>query len=276
MSTRPWMPFYFADYLADTAHLSTTEHGAYLLLIAHYWAHGGLPKEEATIARITRMTARQWSQSRDVLRSLFGDEWCHKRIDHELTQAIEKSRTNSANAKRRLSGRSANAQRTHTQSQSQLQSEEKKEEESSLRSESITPEKPDDWPKDFREQFWKSYPRKLEKKATIKALERTRASRVVPFERLMTAVRAYAATADPQFTKHPTTWLSKGCWDDEHLPLGEHANGKRSANNSARDDAIIAGVGRAFGFRNGEASRPNDADIPRGRHELDLEPTPRA
>lgn len=116
---RPWMPLYIADYLADTTHLSTTEHGAYLLLIMHYWTKGSLPKEEDSIRRITRMTARQWSQSRDVLRSLFGDEWRHKRCDHEIAQAVEKSKTNSANAKRRLSERSANAQRTHTQSQSQ-------------------------------------------------------------------------------------------------------------------------------------------------------------
>lgn len=119
MTARPWMPFYFSDYLADTAHLSVSEHGAYLLLIAHYWAHGGLPAEEATIARITRMSARQWSQSRDILRSLFGDVWRHKRIDHELAKAIEKSKKNSANAKLSHSDRRPNAKRTPTQLQSQ-------------------------------------------------------------------------------------------------------------------------------------------------------------
>lgn len=127
MSARPWMPFYFSDYLADTSHLSTTEHGAYFLLIAHYWAHGGLPADEAVIARITRMTARQWSRSRDILRSLFGDNWRHKRVDIELKQAIEKSRINSANAKRRHSGRTADAQRSDTQLQLQPQSEKKEE-----------------------------------------------------------------------------------------------------------------------------------------------------
>lgn len=122
---RPWMPLYVADYLADTTHLSTTEHGAYLLLIMHYWTKGGLPKDEESIRRITRMTSRQWSQSRDVLKSLFGDEWRHKRCDHEIEQAVEKSRVNSANAKRRHSERTANAERTHTQSQSQSDKEDR-------------------------------------------------------------------------------------------------------------------------------------------------------
>lgn len=112
------MPLYVADYLADTAHLSAAEHGAYLLLIMHYWTKGKLPDDEEAIRRVTRLTTRQWSQSRDVLRSLFGDQWRHKRIDEELSKAIEKSKVNSANAKRSHDVRTANAERTDTQSQS--------------------------------------------------------------------------------------------------------------------------------------------------------------
>jgi hypothetical protein len=88
-----------------------------------------------------------------------------------------------------------------------------------------------DWPSDYREVFWEAYPRKVGKKGALRELDRHRKS--VSFEKLISAVRAYAATADPQFTKHPKTWLHNGCWDDEpdtRKPHGSTApNGLASA-----------------------------------------------
>ena len=88
--SRPWMPFYISDYIADTMHLGTLEHGAYVLLIAHYWRHGGLPDDDLKLARIVRATAEQWSEIRPALRPFFSEGWTHKRIDSELAQAAEK------------------------------------------------------------------------------------------------------------------------------------------------------------------------------------------
>lgn len=122
---RPWMPLYVADYLANTGHLTTTEHGAYLLLIMHYWTNNGLPSDEQSIARITRLNPRQWDKSRDVLRSFFGNNWRHKRIDIEIRQAIEISKRRSASAQQMHSKRRANAPdlQTHSHSPSHIQKE---------------------------------------------------------------------------------------------------------------------------------------------------------
>lgn len=85
------MPFYVADYMADTAHLSTIEHGAYLLLIMSYWRQGGLPNDDSRLARIARMSAEEWASVRSTIVDLFSEGWAHKRIDSELAKAQEKS-----------------------------------------------------------------------------------------------------------------------------------------------------------------------------------------
>jgi len=69
--SQPWMPLYIADYLADTSHLNATEHGAYLLLIMHYWRAGSLPQEDRFLARIARMTDREWADAKDGILELF-------------------------------------------------------------------------------------------------------------------------------------------------------------------------------------------------------------
>ena len=91
MPAPTWMPFYVADYLADTGHLSTEEHGAYLLLICHYWRHGGLPANEQQLLQICHSDATRWPGILLTMRSLFSPHWRHKRIDAELMKARDLS-----------------------------------------------------------------------------------------------------------------------------------------------------------------------------------------
>lgn len=71
MSNRAWMPLHITDYLADTGHLNATEHGAYLMLIMHYWQNGSLPADERLLARLARMSKAEWDESRDRLLPFF-------------------------------------------------------------------------------------------------------------------------------------------------------------------------------------------------------------
>lgn len=84
---RPWMPLYVADFLADTAHLDAAQSGAYLHLMMHYWANGGLPDDDRQLARIAKMTASEWRRARPTVQAFFQDGWKHKRIEFELTEA---------------------------------------------------------------------------------------------------------------------------------------------------------------------------------------------
>lgn len=89
--TSTWMPFYVSDYLKDTMHLSTQEHGAYLLLIMHAWTRdGALPSDEARLTRIAGLTPKEWKASRDVILEFFtlaDGAYRHARIDRELGKA---------------------------------------------------------------------------------------------------------------------------------------------------------------------------------------------
>lgn len=66
-----WMPLYIGDYLADTRRLTTTEHGAYLLLLMEQWRRGWLPDDDAQLARITGMRLDQWRKAAQTLRCYF-------------------------------------------------------------------------------------------------------------------------------------------------------------------------------------------------------------
>ena len=123
MSGRPWMPLYVADYRVDTAHLSTLEHGAYLLLIMHYWSSGKLPSNDVQLARICGLSDSEWAEIRPVLRAFFGAKWRHRRIDFELSRTSDISNKRRAIAlqlhskRRALAGASVVQLDTHSQSQ---------------------------------------------------------------------------------------------------------------------------------------------------------------
>ena len=90
MSAPPYMPWFVGDYLADTTHLTTIEHGAYLLLLATMWRNGGtLPNDDAKLARFARLTARQWDRMKPVLMPFFdveNDQITQRRLTSELTR----------------------------------------------------------------------------------------------------------------------------------------------------------------------------------------------
>lgn len=101
MSKKPWMPLYIADYLKDTTHLGALESGAYLHLIMDYWQNGRLPEDDRLLARIAKLTDREWKRMRPILQAFFHDGWKHKRIDEELAHAeqVSTKRRNAANAR---------------------------------------------------------------------------------------------------------------------------------------------------------------------------------
>jgi|SRR5271169_6014201 len=85
---RPWMPLYVGDYLGDTGHLTTAQHGAYLLLMMHYWRKGELPDDDRQLSKITKLSLKTWCEYRPTLQDFFHSGWKHKRIDAELERMM--------------------------------------------------------------------------------------------------------------------------------------------------------------------------------------------
>jgi len=81
---RPWMPFYVGDYLANTGHLSTEEHGAYVLLILHYWVTESLPTDAESLANVVRMPLDRWLLIERKMKAFFELDWSHKRLNQEI------------------------------------------------------------------------------------------------------------------------------------------------------------------------------------------------
>jgi uncharacterized protein YdaU (DUF1376 family) len=219
MSNRAWMPLHIADYLADTGHLTATEHGAYLLLIMHYWQNGHLPENERVIARIAKLTADQWEESRDMLAMLFGPGWTHKRIDAELSKADDIIGKRKAAAEARYSkgkNQPSDANAMHVQRKcSDTGVPPTTSDLSSLRSDTSSHRSEDARAPDadfaFAE-FWDAYPNKVgepaARSAFSKALKRSSLNEIIA------GARVYAAKSDDRQWCNPVKWLSEDRWKD--------------------------------------------------------------
>ena len=239
MSALPYMPLYVADYLADTAHLTALENGAYLMLIMNYWQRGkALPGGKAQLARIARVTTEEWEQIGPAIAPFFEEvdgEWVHNRIERELAKVREKSIKASA------AGKASAERKAESTSVVQL---------SSVRSTSVqrpfnhtdtdTDTKKDN-ARDAHDSFWEVCPRKVGKGSSKKAW-RGAILKTSP-ETIIAAMRVFAskqAGQDEKYIPHPATWLNQERWQDADLQVN---SGQSSNFSSTRD--FLQRIGRA-------------------------------
>ena len=168
MSALPYMPLYVADYLADTAHLSAMENGAYLMLIMNYWQRGcHLPGKPEQLARIARVTLDEWNAMEPMLIEFFdvqGGRWHHQRIEFELNKVREKSAKASsagkASAQRKINERPTDVEQTfnHTDTDTDTEEERDMSETSSDKPDLVKAKRTrTEYPQDFL-AFYTAYP----------------------------------------------------------------------------------------------------------------------
>jgi len=207
------MQLYVSDYLADTAHLTAQQHGAYLLLLMNYWQKGKpLDNTNERLQYVARMTGEEWEANKDILAEFFwidGDTWSHTRIDNDLEKVREKSEKASKAGQRSFSVRSTGVEHSFNH-----KDKDKEEDKDNI--------------KEGFDEFWEIYPRKAGKQEARKVFQRALSNATLA--EILEGARRYAADPNrqPQFTAHPATWLNQGRWSDEPLPPRTPENGARS------------------------------------------------
>jgi len=229
MAALPYFKLYSADYLTDTMHLSTEEHGAFFLLLMNY-SQTGKPLNNANerLAFVARLSSDRWLEIKGVLAEFFridGDEWTNKRMEFELESVLTKS-TRAAYAGKESARKRANVRLSAKGNTKATEVQQKfngrcvsVEQESNHTDTDTDTDKKDiaHSTNDAFDQFWKIYPKKKSKAAARKSFDK--AIKRATIEVLLSGVsQLVKESTDPQFVPYPATWLTNEGWLDESNP----------------------------------------------------------
>lgn len=100
MTHLPFISQSCGDVLSETSHLTTEEFGAYQLLCFAFWQHGGLPDDDARLARIVRATPERWQAIKPTMLELFGADWWPERLAKRRDEVEKQHLRRSTNGKK--------------------------------------------------------------------------------------------------------------------------------------------------------------------------------
>lgn len=275
-----WMPLYIGDYLADTMHLTTEQHGAYLLLIMAYWKNGGaLTSDDRKLMAICRLGADAWSMHKHTLASFFDlnsdpELWIHVRAEKEMEKAGNNQEKRTLRAQKAAEARwSKNAPSNAPGNAPSIP-------------QAMLNECPSPSPSDLKEKdqklsvkfdqksafdiFWKLYPRKVSKAPAEKKFM-TKCKDPETFSAIIRSVGDHIQNAwdlsEMNFIPHASTWLNQEKWNDEVSHVRPKTTGANTSRNSNGRSSLVEQVrqrGRQLELeRGGQAGygSPEDAEL---------------
>ncbi len=104
MAEFPALPLFTDAYLGDTTHLTTIEHGAYLLLLMVAWRSKDcrLPDDDRLLARYSKTTPAQWRRLKPILEPFFlveNGHWIQRRLNDEHDHVRQVRESQAANGR---------------------------------------------------------------------------------------------------------------------------------------------------------------------------------
>lgn len=236
-----WMPLYVADYLADTAYLTTEQHGAYLLMLMAYWRNGAIPNDRRIIMSITKIEPDAWSIAQAVLEQFFtleNGKWVNKRLEQEYQSAVNRKKANGIKASNAANARWGNAP-SNASSMPQALLEDMPQQcpsPSPIHKDQKHPPTPrkrgkQAAPAEGFDSFWLAYPKRQAKQDAVKAW-----AKIEPKDHA--AIFAALHTSrwpenwrrdDGKYIPLPASWLNGRRWEDEAAVVA--AQGLSSSNN---------------------------------------------
>lgn len=234
MAEYPSLPLFTDAYLGDTNHLTTIEHGAYLLLLISMWRSKEcqLPNDDKLLARYCRLTPAQWKRLKPVIMPFFDVEngyIIQQRLRDELSFVKRKSKSASKNAKSRwlknketdhadamqaqCDGNAPTPTPTPTEKnidkkEAEAEAEKRKEEEDKINAEFDT--------------IWKEYPTKRnnpKKAAKDKYIRKRKDGNT--YDDILQGVKNYSAyckqeKTEEKYIAQTVTWINQERWQDEY------------------------------------------------------------
>lgn len=220
MAEYPALPFFTDAYLSDTRHLTTLQHGAYILLLMTAWRSPDckLPNDDTYLARIVGMDKRTWANNRDAVMSFWKQDGAQKFYQGRLLD--ERNYVEQVRNKNSAAGKASALKRLNRGSTSV----QPKLNETSTPTLTPTPipKKNPLTPKGDLCALWDSWqPYEMVKGNKNKAEKKYQeALKLTTHEVLMAQSKAYCAQCAKLKTKtqHVATWLHQRGWETEYQP----------------------------------------------------------
>jgi uncharacterized protein YdaU (DUF1376 family) len=253
MAEFPSLPLFTDAYIADTQHLTNEEHGVYLRLLMFAWrtTKCALPDDDRRLSLMVGVTAKKWASLKPVIMEFWtlrdglwtqkkltaGREFVErnreqkraagfasskakalKRNDPTVTAVVQPLPTAVVTERQQsisISIIGNNSRKTSSRDSTEtLVSEAKKSE-----------PKEDMIGREFEEQFWPLYPRKVDRKDALAAYRKAR--KKVSFEIIIAALTAFVsdvAGKDQQYIRHAARWINGQSWENVSLSSGPLAS----------------------------------------------------